>query len=366
VSETRDLWVPLLLGAAGVAVLAASLLGGGSTAGGILGLLAAWTAAFACLPIRLRKGQAASVRFGVGILLVLVPLVPGAAPSVLSALPWVVLALAFVAPAPPLPPKVRAFLLGAAAVLAVLGVLTLPGLLPPRLTWLLLAGAAYFAVQTVNARPRKEPPPPRGPRIAVMGGSFDPFHRGHRVLAEAALRVVDRLLVVPAGRAPHKQAGREPTDFHHRLAMARIGVEGLPRTEVLELEGRRTGPSYTIDTLDVVRKSHAEDARFLLLLGADMYQDFPTWKDWERIVENTALLVARRPGFDLDTPPELEGRGVLLEPLEAPLVDASSTAIREALARGESVGDLVSPAVLAYVREHGLYGTFAAGAATSP
>jgi len=166
---------------------------------------------------------------------------------------------------------------------------------------------------------------------------------------------VDRLLVVPAGQAPHKRAGREPTPFHHRVTMARLGVERLPRTEVLELEGRRAGPSYTVDTLDVIRRSYPAGTRFLILVGADMYQDFPNWKDWERILESATLLVAARPGWDLDPPPEFEGRNVAVERLDAPLVDVSSSAVREDVAAGEALGDRVSPAVQAYLFDHGLY-----------
>jgi nicotinate-nucleotide adenylyltransferase len=186
--------------------------------------------------------------------------------------------------------------------------------------------------------------------VVFFGGSFDPFHAGHRALAEAALKVADRLLVVPAGQAPHKRSEPEATPFHHRLAMCHLGIEGLPRTEVLTLEGRRAGPSYTVDTLETVRRSFPDNTRFLLLLGADMYQDFPTWHEWERILDMATLLVAMRPGHDADPPPELEGRGGAVERLEAPALDVSGTAV------GRSVGDRISPAVQAYIREHEIYG----------
>ncbi|MDJ0522890.1 MAG: nicotinate-nicotinamide nucleotide adenylyltransferase, partial [Planctomycetota bacterium] len=176
----------------------------------------------------------------------------------------------------------------------------------------------------------------------------------------AALRVNDRLLVVVAGAAPHKFAGEDGqvpdrTPFHHRVAMTRLGVEGLPRTEVLELEGRRAGPSYTVDTLDVLVRSHAPGTRFRLLVGADMYADFPNWKDWETILERVTLLVARRPGHELETPPELEERGAAVLGLEAPEVAVSSSGIRAAVQRGEEPGEGVSPAIRGYIRDHGLY-----------
>ena len=353
-SEKRDLWVPLVLVLAGVALLASNV-AADRVGWGILALVLAWGGALACLPIRLKHGQGRNVAFGLGIALVLVPLIPGAVAHAPDALAWVVAGLAFALPAPVLPQRIRAVFLGAAVALGLLGFLALLGVLPQPLTWLLLAGAFHLGLQVLHARPRREPAPPPGPRVGILGGSFDPFHAGHRALAEAALRVVDRLLVVPAGLAPHKSDAAERTAFHHRVAMARLGVEGLARTEVLEMEGRRGGRSYTVDTLDVLRNTYPEGTRFLVLVGADMLQDFPTWRAWERILENASLLVARRPGYDVETPEALGAARARVELLEAPELDVSSTSLRAAFARDESVGELVSPAVRAYIRDHDLY-----------
>ena len=230
-----------------------------------------------------------------------------------------------------------------------------------------MAGAFFLAAQVWSSRVRPEKPPPPGPRICVFGGTFDPWHRGHRALAEAALGVNDRLLVVVAGSAPHKFLGEEGqvpdrTPFHHRVAMTRLGVEGLPRTEVLELEGRRAGPSYTVDTLDVLFRSHPAGTRFRLLVGADMYLDFPNWKDWETLLAQATLLVAKRPGVDLQVPPELEGRDVPMLGLEAPEIDISASQIRAAIAEdATTLGDarpleeVLQPTIRAYIGDHGLY-----------
>ncbi len=355
-SEKRDLWVPAVLGLAGIGLFVLNL-AEGSVWAGVVALVLGLGGAIACLPIRLKRGQRRLVGFGLGIALMLVPTVPGASAHAATTAAWVILGLAFAFPLSGLTQSVRAVLLGGAGLFAILGLLAAVGILPKTLVWLFLAGAFHLAAQVFNARPRAEPEPPPGPRVCLMGGSFDPFHHGHRLLAEAALRVVDRLLVVPAGQAPHKRedAAREPTPFHHRVAMARLGVERLPRTEVLELEGRRSGPSYTVDTLDVIRRSYPQGTRFLLLVGADMYQDLPNWKDWERILDSVTLLVAARPGWDLDVPPEFESRNVPMERLETPLVDVSSTGIRADVHAGKALGDRVSPAVQAYLRDHELY-----------
>ncbi|MHC5010071.1 MAG: nicotinate (nicotinamide) nucleotide adenylyltransferase [Planctomycetota bacterium] len=353
-SEKRDLWVPAVLFLGGVGLCAWNVVAG-SVPLGILALLVGATSAVACLPMRLKQGQPRVVAFGAGMALMMVPAIPGAADGVLSTLPWIVAGLAFAAPIYKLTQQVRVVLLAAAGLFALLACLALLQVIPASLAWLFLAGAFHLAAQVWNSRPRREKPPPPGPRIVVFGGSFDPFHRGHRALAEAALKVADRLLVVPAGQAPHKGEDGEPTPFHHRFAMCRLGVEGLARTEVLQLEGRRPGPSYTIDTLDVVRSSFPVGARMLLLLGADMYQDFPNWREWERILEQVTLLVARREGSDLEPPPELEGRNVAVELLNAPLVDVSSTELRRDIGAGRELGDRVQPSVQAYIREHRLY-----------
>ena len=354
-SEKSDLWVPLLLALSGLLLLGWNVSAGRGLVGG-LALVVGAGGALLCLPIRLRRGQGETVVFAAGVLALLLATVPGAVATVLDALAWLLVASAFLVRLPPLPVGTRAVLLAASAGALVVALLCRFGPLPVAATGLSLALAFALALEVFHARPRRAPPEPVGPRVAILGGSFDPFHRGHRVLAEAALKVADRLLVVPAGQPPHKLGREEATPFHHRLQMARLGVEGLGRVEVLSLEGRRPGPSYTVDTLDVVRRTQPESARLLLVLGADMFQDFPTWHDCDRILEMVTLLVADRPGFDLDPPPELEGRSVVIERLPAPAVDVSSSRVRAAIQNGESVGDLVSPSVLAYVRAHGLYG----------
>jgi nicotinate-nucleotide adenylyltransferase len=353
-SEKRDLWVPVVLALAGLS-LAAWNVAEARWALAAYALLVGLVGALACLPLRLKRGQARVVGFGAGVALLLCAAAPGVAGGAASFFPWLVGGAAFLLPLRRLGARIRVLLLGVAGLLAVLGALTLLGPLPGALTWLFLSGAFLAAAAVFDSRPRPEPPPPPGPRIAFFGGTFDPFHRGHRVLAEAALRVVDRLLVVPTGQPPHKQDRPEPTPFHHRMAMARLGVEGLARVEVSGVEGRRAGPSYTVDTLEVVRASLPPEARLLVLLGADMLQDFPHWRSWEVIAEQAVLLVARRPGYAVDPPVELVQRGVRIESLEAPLVDVAASQLRETLAAGRSPGDLVQPSVQAYIRDHALY-----------
>jgi nicotinate-nucleotide adenylyltransferase len=110
-----------------------------------------------------------------------------------------------------------------------------------------------------------------------------------------------------------------------------------------------------VDTLEGFRKSFPPGTRFLLVVGADAFQDLPLWHRWEDILENASLLVAARPGFDVEPPPELEGRAAAIERLEIPAVDVSSRDLRRRIAAGQEVGDRMSPSVAAYVRDHALY-----------
>ncbi len=354
VSETRDLWMSAVLLVAGIGLLSAHLVAGtwpvGAAAFG--GALAG---ALAALPLRIRHGQGRMVAFGLGVLLFLVPALPGAFPFPAGALPWWVVGLAFVAPLTAAGPRLRLGLLLGALACVLLALASRLSVLPPALTWVLLAAALHLGVQVLASRPRAPEVVPVGPRVVVFGGTFDPFHRGHRVLVEAALRVSDRVLVVVAGTPPHKAAHAERTAFHHRVAMTRLGVEGLPRVEVLEMEGRRPGPSYTIDTLRSLGRSYPPGTRFRLLLGADAFHDLPTWHEWEAILERAELLVAARPGHDLEAPPELEGRSLPVERLDAPALDVSSRALRAALAEDGDVGERLAPAVRTYIRDHRLY-----------
>ena len=132
-------------------------------------------------------------------------------------------------------------------------------------------------------------------RIGLFGGTFDPPHLGHLVLAEwARMRLrLDRVVFMPAGTPPHKR-GRRLTDAAHRLAMTRLAVRGNPAFVVSAFEARRAGPSFTVDTLRHLR-GRQPGARFYLLMGADSLADFPTWHQPGEIARLATLVVAARP-----------------------------------------------------------------------
>lgn len=196
-------------------------------------------------------------------------------------------------------------------------------------------------------------------RLGVLGGTFDPVHRGHLVLAAAAHAELglDRVLFVPAGQ-PWRKGDRAITSGEHRLAMLRLGLEGQGAFGIVTLELEREGPSYTADTLEALRRERPNEALFFIL-GEDALVDLPNWARPGRIQELATLVVARRAGTRRKDVEEVARRvpGLLdrVVWLKMPPVEVTATGVRERVRRGLWIGDLVPPAVEAYIREHGLY-----------
>ncbi len=196
-------------------------------------------------------------------------------------------------------------------------------------------------------------------RLGLLGGTFDPVHRGHLALARAARDELglDEVLFLPAGQ-PWRKAGRMIASNEHRLAMLRRALEDEPAFQVSRLELERPGPSYTADTLEAIRDDRPEDELFFLL-GEDALMDLPNWARPQRILELARLAVARR----VDTSPEaLEeaerrspGLGERVIWLKMPAVAVSATEIRERMREGQPISDLVPATVEEYIRKQGLY-----------
>jgi nicotinate-nucleotide adenylyltransferase len=186
---------------------------------------------------------------------------------------------------------------------------------------------------------------PREPLI-LLGGTFDPPHLGHLVLAECAWQQFGgRVLFVPAGD-PWRKAGMKVTAAEHRLAMSELATGPNPNFGVDAREVSRPGPTYTVETLEaLVAAGHEE---IVLILGADALHDLPNWKEPERIRELATLAVAARE--DDEVP---EGPGIVA--LRMPLIELSSTLVRERVAEGRSIRYLVPDAVRDYIAHHRLY-----------
>lgn len=176
-------------------------------------------------------------------------------------------------------------------------------------------------------------------RIGVFGGTFDPPHVGHRIVAlDVVERLpLDRLIIVPAARPPHRDAIL-PGDV--RLALVRRAFAGEPRLEVSDVEFRRDGPSYTVDTLERIAAAHPGD-RLFLVLGSDQYKGLSGWRSPERIVQMADLAVLRRAGGTIVADERFPFR-----PVDVTRVDLSSTEVRRRLAAGRSIRYLVPDVIL--------------------
>lgn len=193
-------------------------------------------------------------------------------------------------------------------------------------------------------------------RVGVLGGTFDPVHVGHLLLAEQArsqLRL-DVVLFVPAGE-PWRKAHRAITHASHRLAMLGLAVDDNDGLGISDVELTREGPSYTADTLAALAGERLDD-EFYFIVGSDALADLPNWHEPERIVRHAMLAVAPREDQLVDATtlgiPGIEGRVVQFV---MPRIDISSTEIRARVAAGESIRYMVPDAVRAYIDDHGLY-----------
>ena len=192
-------------------------------------------------------------------------------------------------------------------------------------------------------------------RLGLFGGTFDPIHLGHLILAESCREALglDRLWFVVSGVPPHKQAGRTPVG--DRLEMVRIAIAGHPAFEVSEIEATGSGPHYSFSTLEQITRERPEDDLFFLI-GADSLLDLPGWRRPERIAELAHLVVVGRPGFSLPDPmPDLGPFAKPIKRVESPQIEIASSELRRRLADGRSVRYQVPRGVEAYIEAKGLY-----------
>jgi nicotinate-nucleotide adenylyltransferase len=196
------------------------------------------------------------------------------------------------------------------------------------------------------------------PRVGVLGGTFDPVHNGHLHIARELRKALglERVIWVPAGRPPHK-AGQIVSSDRDRLTMLQLALAGSPPDEISTIDLDRAGPSYTADTLELLRE-HVSPATLVFLMGEDSLRDLPTWHDPERILHTAELAVAGRPGIDANLDvlrqaiPALNGRVHLALIDEVPI---SSSDIRHRVRENRCITGLVPAAVESYIRERGLY-----------
>ncbi len=195
-------------------------------------------------------------------------------------------------------------------------------------------------------------------RLGVLGGTFDPPHIGHLVLAEEARwrLALERVLWVPAGD-PWRKEGKAISPAADRLAMSRLTIEGDPNFGLSTIEVERKGPSYTVETLAALQEQEP-DAELFFILGEDALHDLPNWRDPAGIARLAWLAVAPREWSEAEAASlERMAPGIVnrIVPVPMPGIDVSATDLRRRVAAGESIRYLVPPAVEAYIRDHGLY-----------
>ncbi len=182
-------------------------------------------------------------------------------------------------------------------------------------------------------------------KIGIYGGSFDPIHHGHLLLARDVRERhrLDRLFLVPAARSPHKPSWPR-ANAAHRLAMARLAVRGEPAIEVSPAEIRRGGPSYAIDTVATFQ-GRFPSARLFWILGADQRARLPEWHRFDELRRHVTFLFMERAGAGAAADAAPHGR----------TLDISSSEIRARIRRGRSIRFLLPDSVIAYIRRHRLY-----------
>ncbi|OGU27996.1 MAG: nicotinate (nicotinamide) nucleotide adenylyltransferase [Ignavibacteria bacterium GWA2_54_16] len=190
-------------------------------------------------------------------------------------------------------------------------------------------------------------------RIGIFGGSFDPPHMGHLLIAELSriALMLDRVYLVPAYKPPHK-AGNHPATAHDRLTMARLSVRGNRHLKVSDIELKRRGVSYTVDTVKSFRKKFP-DSELFLILGGDSLRQFHLWKSPGEILREVSLAVYQRPGH----PNKIKGvPSSKVIRVEGPLMDLSSSDLRTRIEKGKEIRDLVREGVRRFIERKHLYG----------
>jgi len=190
-------------------------------------------------------------------------------------------------------------------------------------------------------------------RIGIFGGSFDPIHIGHAIIAQHIIScgAVDRLWFMVSPVNPLKVGKMRQVADTDRLRMVEMVSHPMDGVETSAFEFTMPRPSYTIDTLNALQAKFPDDD-FYLVIGGDNWEVFSKWRNSDEILAKYHLLVYPRLGYQVNIPDELKERVILVD---APIIELSSTEIRERLAKGQSVRYYVPDEVLGYIERHDLY-----------
>lgn len=200
-------------------------------------------------------------------------------------------------------------------------------------------------------------------RVALFGGSFDPIHHGHLIIAQAICEQLglDRVIFLPSADPPHKPKGLAAT-IEHRMEMVRVAIAGHPRFDLDDFDARRAGPTYTLDTVRHFAAATDAPSQLCWIIGSDSLAELHTWHRAAELVDACDIVTAARRG---SISPDIELQHPMFTPeqvarlrdnvLQTPHIDISSTDIRQRVADGQSIHYLVPNAVGHYIAEHELY-----------
>lgn len=192
-------------------------------------------------------------------------------------------------------------------------------------------------------------------KICLFGGTFDPPHIGHLLIAQTICEAeeFDKIVFVPAYQAPHKSPERT-TSVAHRIAMLRLAIAENPHFELSDIEIRRGGVSYSMDTIRELKKTlNLEKTNLYFLIGSDSLQEFHTWHKPDKILTESNVIVALRPGFN---PTDVSARILhKVKIANIPRFEVSSTTIRQRWRDDKTIRYMVTQQVWEYINEHNLY-----------
>jgi len=188
-------------------------------------------------------------------------------------------------------------------------------------------------------------------KIGLLGGTFDPIHMGHLIIAEwiRESRGLKKIIFIPTALPPHKK-NVKMTDKKDRWEMVKLSIRDNPKFEISDIEIKKENVSFTVDTLKEFSKG---DNEIYFIIGGDSLKEFPTWKDPDEIIRLSNVVVARRPNYEDNGEKFVYSDKVIFS--DSPEISISSTQIRERVKEGKSIKYLVHPAVEEYILKKGLY-----------
>ena len=192
-------------------------------------------------------------------------------------------------------------------------------------------------------------------KIGIFGGSFNPVHKGHAELARAAFKELklNEMLIIPTAQSPHKQTAG--VSFEDRAEMCRIAFENDKGFVISDIEKQLGGTSYTINTVRALKEIYPKNTEFYLIIGGDMLFYFENWYRHEALLKECKVVAAARENDSYADMLEYANELGRIKVLNLPVIEVSSTELREKLSKGEDCADMIDEKVMAYITERGIY-----------